>query len=104
MEDAIGIKMFQSTLETYDLYLCFPSIIIMVFKNACELSFLLFVLLDQTVNDSDVHNVVLSYLVHNCFKDTVESLIASTGLKQAPDHLKDMDKRKRKQSFLTSFF
>lgn len=48
-----------------------------------------------TINDSDVHNVVLSYLVHNCFKDTVESFIASTGLKQAPDHLKDMDKRKR---------
>lgn len=67
-----------------------------------NISLFLFVLLDQTINDSDVHNVVLSYLVHNCFKDTVESFIASTGLKQAPDHLKDMDKRKRKNSILPS--
>lgn len=48
-----------------------------------------------TINDSDIHNIVLSYLVHNCFKDTVESFIASTGLKQTPEHLKDMEKRKR---------
>ncbi|XP_019156111.1 PREDICTED: glucose-induced degradation protein 8 homolog isoform X1 [Ipomoea nil] len=47
------------------------------------------------VSDSDVHNIVLSYLVHNCFKDTVESFIASTGMKQPDYCLEDMEKRKR---------
>ncbi|KAL2468304.1 LisH and RanBPM domains containing protein [Forsythia ovata] len=47
------------------------------------------------VNDEDVHNIVLSYLVHNCFTGTMESFIACTGVKQPADHLVDMEKRKR---------
>lgn len=56
----------------------------------------------QTINDNDIHNIVLSYLVHNCFKDTVESFITSTGMKQPADHLEEMEKRKRRW-FLLSF-
>ncbi|KAI8013438.1 hypothetical protein ACSBR2_000290 [Camellia fascicularis] len=47
------------------------------------------------VNDNDIHNIVLSYLVHNCYKETVESFIACTGMKQPTNHLEDMEKRKR---------
>ncbi|XP_024977260.1 glucose-induced degradation protein 8 homolog isoform X1 [Cynara cardunculus var. scolymus] len=48
-----------------------------------------------TINDNDSHNIVLSYLIHGCFKDTVESLVASTGLKVPAVQLEDMEKRKR---------
>ncbi|XP_062164652.1 uncharacterized protein LOC133871263 isoform X3 [Alnus glutinosa] len=47
------------------------------------------------INDNDVRNVVLSYLVHNCFNETVESFVACTGMKQPADYLEDMEKRKR---------
>ncbi|KAL7261852.1 hypothetical protein ACSBR1_000283 [Camellia fascicularis] len=47
------------------------------------------------VKDNDIHNIVLSYLVHNCYKETVESFIACTGMKQPTNHLEDMEKRKR---------
>ncbi|KMT20674.1 hypothetical protein BVRB_1g006490 [Beta vulgaris subsp. vulgaris] len=47
------------------------------------------------VSDSDSHNIVLSYLVHNCFKETVESFIGSTGIKQPANCLEDIDRRKR---------
>ncbi|KAG5543119.1 hypothetical protein RHGRI_016015 [Rhododendron griersonianum] len=47
------------------------------------------------VNDNDIHNVVLSYLVHNCYNETVESFISCTGMKQLANHLEDMEKRKR---------
>lgn len=47
------------------------------------------------VSDNDIHNIVLSYLVHNCFKGTVDSFISSTGLKQPENCLEDMEKRKR---------
>ncbi|KZV26771.1 hypothetical protein F511_25335, partial [Dorcoceras hygrometricum] len=47
------------------------------------------------VNEKDIYKVVLSYLVHNCFKDTVDSFITCTGLKQPTGHLEDMEKRKR---------
>ncbi|KAK6938878.1 CTLH/CRA C-terminal to LisH motif domain [Dillenia turbinata] len=46
------------------------------------------------VKDNDIHNIVLSYLVHNCFKDTVDSFITCTGMKQPTDRLDDMEKRK----------
>ncbi|KAG8503084.1 hypothetical protein CXB51_000913 [Gossypium anomalum] len=51
------------------------------------------------VNDNDVHNIIMSYLVHNCFKETVESFIACTGMKQPSDYLEDMEKRKRIYQF-----
>ncbi|KAL1542949.1 glucose-induced degradation protein 8 [Salvia divinorum] len=47
------------------------------------------------VNESDIHTIVLSYLVHNCFKDTLESFVSCTGMKQPVDHMQDMEKRKR---------
>lgn len=47
------------------------------------------------VKESDIHNVVLSYLVHNCFKDTAESFISATGMNQRLDLLNGMEKRKR---------
>ncbi|XP_018821077.1 glucose-induced degradation protein 8 homolog isoform X2 [Juglans regia] len=47
------------------------------------------------INDNDIRNVVLSYLVHNCFNETVESFITSTGMKQPADYLEGMEKRKR---------
>lgn len=46
-------------------------------------------------NDNDVRNIVLSYLVHNCFNETVDSFIACTGMKQPVDNLEGMEKRKR---------
>ncbi|KAF8024201.1 hypothetical protein BT93_F1408 [Corymbia citriodora subsp. variegata] len=48
-----------------------------------------------TINEDDIHNVVLSYLVHNCFNETVESLTTCTGMKQPDGCLEDMEKRKR---------
>ncbi|CAL0305850.1 unnamed protein product [Lupinus luteus] len=47
------------------------------------------------INDNDIHNVVLSYLIHNCYNESVESFIACTGMKQPTDYLDNMDKRKR---------
>ncbi|KAJ0026053.1 hypothetical protein Pint_09037 [Pistacia integerrima] len=46
------------------------------------------------INDNDIHNIVLSYLVHNCYKETVDSFISCTGMKQPADCLEDMEKRK----------
>ncbi|KAJ8442583.1 hypothetical protein Cgig2_026525 [Carnegiea gigantea] len=54
------------------------------------------------VSDNDTHNIVLSYLVHNCFKETVESFICSTGIKKPGDCLEDIDRRKSK--FLDSTY
>lgn len=62
------------------------------FHGAFQLMFCM--LFSQAINDTDVHNIVLSYLVHNSFKDTVESFTSSTGMKQPVDHLEDMEKRK----------
>ncbi|CAI9757972.1 unnamed protein product [Fraxinus pennsylvanica] len=47
------------------------------------------------VNDKDIHKIVLSHLVHNCFKDTMESFVSCAGIEQPADHLEDMEKRKR---------
>ncbi|WOG91982.1 hypothetical protein DCAR_0311238 [Daucus carota subsp. sativus] len=49
---------------------------------------------NTAINDDDIHNIVLSYLVHNCYKDTVESFITTTGVTK-PVVFEDMEKRKR---------
>lgn len=49
---------------------------------------------NTAINDNDVRNIVLSYLVHNCFKETAETFLASTGMNQSADYLVDMHKRK----------
>eukprot|EP00268_Persea_americana_P048587 TRINITY_DN5150_c0_g1_i5.p1 TRINITY_DN5150_c0_g1~~TRINITY_DN5150_c0_g1_i5.p1 ORF type:complete len:216 (+),score=42.10 TRINITY_DN5150_c0_g1_i5:119-766(+) len=46
------------------------------------------------INENDVRSIVLSYLVHDCFKETAETFIACTGMKQPADYLVDMEKRK----------
>lgn len=48
----------------------------------------------MAINDNDVRNIVLSYLVHNCFKETAETFISCTGMNQAADFLVNMQKRK----------
>ncbi|WOL08892.1 glucose-induced degradation protein [Canna indica] len=48
----------------------------------------------NTISDTDVHNIVLSYLMHNCFKETAEAFLACTGMNQPVDYLVDMEKRK----------
>uniref|UniRef100_A0A0D6R721 CTLH domain-containing protein n=2 Tax=Araucaria cunninghamii TaxID=56994 RepID=A0A0D6R721_ARACU len=47
-----------------------------------------------TVNDNDVRNIVLSYLMHNCFKESAETFISCTGMKQPANYPVDIDKRK----------
>ncbi|KAK7382989.1 hypothetical protein VNO78_28654 [Psophocarpus tetragonolobus] len=49
----------------------------------------------RAINENDVHNIILSYLIHNCYKESSESFIACTGMKQPADHLENMEKRKR---------
>ncbi|KAK9108931.1 hypothetical protein Sjap_016991 [Stephania japonica] len=58
----------------------------------------------QAVNDSDVRNIVLSYLVHNCFKETAESFISCTGMKQPADYPVDIDKRKLPFNLTSAIF
>ncbi|CAN0847811.1 Glucose-induced degradation protein 8 homolog [Linum grandiflorum] len=47
-----------------------------------------------TIKDRDVEDIILSYLVHNCYKETVESFVSSTGMKQPPGYLQGIEKRK----------
>ncbi|MED6169838.1 hypothetical protein PIB30_025089 [Stylosanthes scabra] len=47
------------------------------------------------INDDDVHSVVLSYLIHNCYKESVDSFIACTGMKQPENYMENMEKRKK---------
>ncbi|XP_031488953.1 uncharacterized protein LOC116256682 isoform X2 [Nymphaea colorata] len=46
------------------------------------------------INDKDVHNIILSYLLHNCFRETAESFISCAGMNQPADYPMEMDKRK----------
>ena len=58
----------------------------------------------QVINDADVRKIVLSYLVHNCFKETAEAFVSSTGMKCNPDSLANLDTRKSESlSFLFAF-
>ncbi|KAK7243253.1 hypothetical protein RIF29_38045 [Crotalaria pallida] len=49
----------------------------------------------KSINDNDIYDVVLSYLIHNCYNESVESFIACTGMKRPTDYLENMEKRKR---------
>ncbi|KAG6785728.1 hypothetical protein POTOM_007309 [Populus tomentosa] len=46
------------------------------------------------IKDSDIHNIVLSYLVHNCYGETLESFVACSGMPEPADYIEDMEKRK----------
>lgn len=41
-----------------------------------------------------VHEVVLSYLVHHCFKESADAFVAATGMKVAADYAASIDRRK----------
>ena len=56
----------------------------------------------QAINENDVNNIILSYLIHNCYKESSESFISCTGMKQPADHLENMEKRKSR--FLLLYF
>jgi hypothetical protein len=58
----------------------------------------------QKVSDSEVLKIVLSYLVHNCFKETAETFIACSGMKRTADCSVDIDKRKRMLPCLLGYF
>lgn len=63
--------------------------------------FLLFNFVPQILSNDDIHSIVLSYLVHNCFGETVESFSSCTGMKLPHNCLEDMEKRKRKHNLFT---
>ncbi|XP_078435466.1 lisH and RanBPM domains containing protein isoform X2 [Wolffia australiana] len=46
------------------------------------------------VGESDVARIVLSYLVHSCFKETAESFMSCSGIKPTVDYLSNMEQRK----------
>jgi hypothetical protein len=66
------------------------TIIFVKLQHATDINFSLL----QSVSDNDVRNVVLSYLMHNCFKETAEAFLSSTGLNLPVDYSVDVDKRK----------
>ncbi|EPS61808.1 hypothetical protein M569_12982, partial [Genlisea aurea] len=47
------------------------------------------------VNENDIHKIVQSYLIHHCFRDTLESFLACIGVKPSVENSEDMDRRKR---------
>ncbi|XP_042421718.1 glucose-induced degradation protein 8 homolog isoform X3 [Zingiber officinale] len=55
----------------------------------------------NAINDSDVHSIVLSYLIHNCFKETAQTFLACTGMSQHVDYLVEMEKRKTILHYIT---
>lgn len=56
----------------------------------------------QAISEKDVSNIVLSYLIHNCYEESAESFMAGTGAKRPTDYLDNMEKRKSMLIF--SFF
>ncbi|KAG4934496.1 Glucose-induced degradation protein 8 [Glycine soja] len=56
------------------------------------------------INEKDVNNIILSYLIHNCYKESSESFISCTGMKQPADHLENMEKRKSSKASLMDKF
>ncbi|GJR24282.1 glucose-induced degradation protein 8 homolog isoform X1 [Tanacetum coccineum] len=48
----------------------------------------------EKINSDDSHKIILYYLIHGCFKDTVESLAVSADLKITAAQLEEMEKRK----------
>ncbi|CAD5311877.1 unnamed protein product [Arabidopsis thaliana] len=47
------------------------------------------------VADNDIHCIVMSYLLHNCFNETADSLASSTGVKQPAIDRDNMERRKQ---------
>ncbi|KAF7092310.1 hypothetical protein CFC21_094807 [Triticum aestivum] len=55
---------------------------------------------DASVSDNNVRNIVLSYLMHNCFKETAKTFLSSTYLHLPVDYTVDVDKRKAILNFV----
>lgn len=51
------------------------------------------------MNDNDIHSIVMSYLLHNCFNETADSLASSTGIKQPAIDRDSLESRKREYNF-----
>ncbi|CAA0843409.1 LisH and RanBPM domains containing protein [Striga hermonthica] len=47
------------------------------------------------LNDNDINKIIISYLVHNCYNDTLDAFVACTGEKHPISNREDMEKRKR---------
>lgn len=61
----------------------------------------------QVVKDDDIQSIVMSYLLHNCFDETADSLASTTGIHQPVIDCDNMERRKRestKQSKTSSLF
>lgn len=49
----------------------------------------------QAVDDADVREIVVDYLVHTCCKETAQTLVSDAGLPDIEDRIPDMETRKR---------
>ncbi|RDX94377.1 Glucose-induced degradation protein 8-like protein, partial [Mucuna pruriens] len=47
------------------------------------------------INEKNVHDIILSYLIQNCYIESSESFIACTGMKRPANQLEIMEKRNR---------
>ncbi|KAL0723868.1 hypothetical protein Bca4012_038467 [Brassica carinata] len=52
------------------------------------------------VRDGDIHSIVMSYLLHNCFNETADSLASTTGIKQPEVDRVNMETRKQIMRFI----
>ncbi|CAH8354388.1 unnamed protein product [Eruca vesicaria subsp. sativa] len=52
------------------------------------------------VKDSDIHSIVMSYLLHNCFGETADSLASTTGIKQPVIDRDNLQRRKQIMHFV----
>ncbi|XP_023645256.1 uncharacterized protein LOC17898455 [Capsella rubella] len=50
---------------------------------------------DIVVDDKDIHSIVMSYLLHNCFNETADSLASCTGVKQLAVDSDNIERRKQ---------
>lgn len=54
---------------------------------------------NQVVDDNDIHSIVMSYLLHNCFNETADSLASCTGVKQPAIDRDNLERRKREFNY-----
>ncbi|CAH8308977.1 unnamed protein product [Eruca vesicaria subsp. sativa] len=52
------------------------------------------------VKENDIHSVVMSYLLHNCFNETADSLASAYGVKQPEVDRDNMERRKQIMRFV----
>lgn len=52
------------------------------------------------VKDEDIHSIVMSYLLHNCFDETADSLASTTGIHQPVIDRDNMERRKQIMRFV----